>query len=518
LHFNFNLFAVKRYFFFFFFFGLVLRLQAQHFIFPSTENWMVAKEGQPISFKLDVAEPSKPHYSLEGINSYPILFDTLGNFSWTTSFDLVDRLEKQKEVTLIFQAQWKEGNHLRKPITFTILHQNRAPVIDELPTFYVKQSTQNQYQVSADYVSDPDGDPISFKPILSQLPEGAHFSSQGLLTWTPSRNQFNSLKNNPLTLEFVVQDQPDKAESIGKIKIAQTQLDLPPELLLVPGDSSFTIKEDERINFKVYASDPNGDDNISGMGFLSSDGRIPKTSWKENTSVQSEFTWSPGYTFVEEVEKEKVVELIFFALDKSANRIQRKVFVKVTDAENLDEKDKFLFQKYKNSLIQAKALIERLDENHETLSKTLRQAKKGKKNRAILNASLGATTGLSPVILSNDPTSYKAVSAIGGTTVLTLGTLEATEVIGKSRNEILDKLKINVEIKNQLQLEGDNFARKYSLKSARREKAFDADRDKLLPIINSQRLENLELTASKPAYPKYSNAEIKKTFVDFSEE
>jgi hypothetical protein len=212
------------------------------------------------------------------------------------------------------------------------------------------------------------------------------------------------------------------------------------------------------------------------------------------------------------------VELIFFTLDKSANRIQRKVFVKVTDAENLDEKDKFLFQKYKNSLIQAKALIERLDENHETLSKTLRQAKKGKKNRAILNASLGATTGLSPVILSNDPTSYKAVSAIGGTTVLTLGTLEATEVIGKSRNEILDKLKINVEIKNQLQLEGDNFARKYSLKSARREKAFDADRDKLLPIINSQKLENLELTASKPAYPKYSNTEIKKTFVDFSEE
>jgi hypothetical protein len=134
--------------------------------------------------------------------------------------------------------------------------------------------------------------------------------------------------------------------------------------------------------------------------------------------------------------------------------VQRKVFVKITDAENLDEKDKFLFQKYKNSLIQAKALIERLDENHETLSKTLRQAKKGKKNRAILNALL----------------------------------------------------------------EGDNFARKYSLKSARREKAFDADRDKLLPIINSQRLENLELTASKPAYPKYSNTEIKKTFVDFSEE
>jgi hypothetical protein len=102
--------------------------------------------------------------------------------------------------------------------------------------------------------------------------------------------------------------------------------------------------------------------------------------------------------------------------------------------------------------------------------------------------------------------------------VLTLGTLEATEVIGKSKNEILDKLKVNVEIRNQLQLEGDNFARKYSLKSARRENAFDTDRDKLLPILNNQKLETLELTASKPAYPKYSNEEIKKTFVDFGEE
>jgi hypothetical protein len=169
-------------------------------------------------------------------------------------------------------------------------------------------------------------------------------------------------------------------------------------------------------------------------------------------------------------------------------------------------------------LVSAKALIDRLDENHEKLSKAFKQAKKGKKHRAILNASLGATTGLSPVILSDDPDSYRTISAIGGTTVLTLGTLEATEVIGKSKNEILDKLKINVEIRNQLQLEGDNFARKYALKSARRDKAFDSDRDKLLPIINNQKLEFLELSAEQTARPKYDNKEIKKTFVDFSEE
>jgi hypothetical protein len=221
---------------------------------------------------------------------------------------------------------------------------------------------------------------------------------------------------------------------------------------------------------------------------------------------------------VEEVDKEKTIDLLFFALDKSSNRVQRRVRIKVLDTENLEEKDKQLYIKYVNSLISAKALIDELEKNHEILTKAYKQAKKGKKNRAILNASLGATTGLAPVILTDDPSSYKAVSAIGGTTVLTLGTLEATEVIGKSKADIMEKLKTNVEIRNQLQVEGDNFARKYALKSSRREKVFEVDRDKLLPLINSQKLVSLELDASKPSYKKYSTAEIKKTFADFSEE
>jgi hypothetical protein len=399
-----------------------------------------------------------------------------------------------------------------------VLHQNRPPIVDDLPTFYVKQSTQNQYQISDDYVTDLDGDPISYKPIVSQMPEGMHFSSQGLITWNPSRNQFIALKNNPLAVEFVAQDQPDKLETKARIRIAQTQLDLPPDLLLLPGDSVFTIKEDERLNIKIYASDPNGDENLTNFGFVASDSGVPESALQKSNSAQGEFTWLPGYGFVDESEKTKTFRLTFFILDKSGNRVERHAKIKVVDTENLEEKDKSLFQKYKNSLVSAKALIDRLDENHEKLSKTLKQAKKGKKHRAILNASLGATTGLSPVILSNDPNSYRAVSAIGGTTVLTLGTLEATEVIGKSKNEILDKLKINVEIRNQLQLEGDNFARKYALKSARREKTFDVDRDKLLPIINNQKLEFLELSAEQTAQPKFDNKEIKKTFIDFSEE
>jgi Putative Ig domain len=475
-------------------------------------------EGAEFKFRFENFESTKPKYSLEGADGLNMQLDSLGNFQWKPSFDLVDRLEKQKEVNVIVQAEWADGKRTRKTLNFIVLHQNRAPLVEDLPVFYVKQASANRYQIPAEYVTDPDGDPLVFKSIQSQLPEGLTLSSLGLLTWTPSRNQFNTLRNNPLILEFVVQDQPEKAETRGKIKIAQTQLDLPPEILIMPGDSIFTIKEDELVNLKIYVTDPNGDDNISNVGFVSSDNRIPNKSFVQGTSAQSEFTWSPGYYFVEESQKVKDAEIIFFALDKSNNRVEKSVKVKVLDTENLEEKDKFLYIKYKNALSQAKTLLDLLDLNHEQLNKAYKQAKKGKKNRSILNASLGATTGLAPVAFADDPSTYKAVSAIGGTTVLTMGTLEATEVIGKSKADILEKLKINVEIRNQLQLEADNFARKYALKSSRRSKEFDPDRDKLLPIINNQKLVVLELDASKPGVKDYDNKELKKTFPDFSEQ
>ncbi|MDZ7648407.1 MAG: hypothetical protein U5K54_15160 [Cytophagales bacterium] len=76
--------------------------------------------------------------------------------------------------------------------------------------------------------------------------------------------------------------------------------------------------------------------------FVCSDSRVTEESFTKNISVQAEFTWSPGSYFVEEVEKVKSVEIIFFAIDKSNNRVERKVIVKVPDTENLEEKDKLL--------------------------------------------------------------------------------------------------------------------------------------------------------------------------------
>ena len=206
---------------------------SQRILVSDSTGWNSLREGDFLSFKVSAVDSLRPRFTLEGGNGYGMQFDTLGAFYWKPDFKMVDRLEKQKEVTVIVQAEWKDGRRVRKPLTFVVYHQNRPPIVEDLPNFYVKQSSANSYQISDQYVHDLDGDPLVFKSIQSQLPEGVVLSSQGLLTWAPSRNQFNSLKNTPLQIEFIVQDQPEKAETMGKIRVAQTQLDLPPEILII---------------------------------------------------------------------------------------------------------------------------------------------------------------------------------------------------------------------------------------------------------------------------------------------
>jgi hypothetical protein len=494
-------------------------LYGQHdssFILPDSIGWNVIPEGEVISFQVRSTHGDSALFSLERDEALDIKFDSVGNFFWQPSFDLVDRVAKSKEFTVVLQAEMKNGTREKQAINFTVTHVNRPPHVEELPVFYVKQASQNTYQIPAEYIYDADGDPLVFKAIPSQMPEGANLSSIGQFTWAPSRLQFSRLKDNQQIIEFIVQDQPDKAEVTARLRVAQTQQDLPPEILIVPGDSLFLIKEDETINLKIYISDPNGDENVRSIGFIPSDVRIPTASLKENTHLQYEFIWMPGYEFVDDTQTAITAELTFFALDKSNNRTEKTVKIKVADTENLVKKDALQFQKYRTNLVEAILLIEQLDVNQKTLNHDYKKAKKGKKNRSIVNASLGAVTGFTPAFTTGDET--KIVSGIGGTTVLTLGTLEATEVIGRSKENILEKIKIGIDIRNRVQSHGDEFARKYALKSARRTYDFEKDIEKFRAVLNDQRIVLLELDAYSKNANRVSDRDIKKGFVDYADD
>jgi hypothetical protein len=65
---------------------------------------------------------------------------------------------------------------------------------------------------------------------------------------------------------------------------------------------------------------------------------------------------------------------------------------------------------------------------------------------------------------------------------------------------------------------GDEFARKYALKSARRTPDFEKDIEKFRAAMNDQKLVLLELDAYQRNRSAVSNKDIKKVFIDFNEE
>lgn len=490
--------------------------QESKLIFPKGQEWRNIEEGDTIDFNLGLtASNVSTHYNILYDDELNIQFDSTGRFQWVPSYNLVERVEDHKTIPVIFEAYDSAGLSARETVEFEISHKNRKPTIDNLPVFYVKQYSENQFNLNQlDQIQDPDDDPIVFIPKLSELPEGASLSEIGVFSWKPSRNQFRKLKKESVVVSFAVQDQPEKSETIGTFTISPTQLDLPPDILIVPYDSVLKVKEDEVLNLKFYVSDPNGDDNIRDVGFVSNNLSVPKSALKKNTATQWEFIWTPGYDFVQEKGTETTVQMTFFVVDDSDKKVDKGLSVVVIDTENIVERDKRLYQKYKQTLIMAMDRVAELDDNQRRLNKELRKAKKGKKSRSIVNASLGAITGVSPVFIQ-DETSKNYVTGVGGTAVLTLGTLEATEVIGRSKNDILERLKTNIDMRNQIQSQADQFARQYSLKSRRRDKAFFTDIDKLKAELNNKKLILLELPADWENPKKPTEENIRKTFPDF---
>ncbi len=347
------------------------------------------------------------------------------------------------------------------------------------------------------------------------MPEGLTLSENGKFEWTPSLSQYRRLRSEPLVLGFIIEDQPGKLQTKGVLQIRATHLDLPPEISVMPDLSSIKIKENETINLKFFLSDPNGDENILEFNFLSEDRRVDTSSLIKNTITQYEFIWTPGYDFVLGGLDSITFDLTFYVIDKTNLRENKVITVTVYETENLIEKERQLYSAYRSALSRATALLLQLEEKEKELKRDVKKARSGKRNRAIIDASLGAATGLSPVFLDSQPQKY--VSGLGGTTVMTLGTLEATEVIGRSSKELTERLNFVLEKKNELQMKGDIFARKYAFSSSRLNPDFEKDLSTFLTTMNLKNLATLELDAgweNKNQAP--SDRNIKRFFNDFN--
>ncbi|MCK8492227.1 MULTISPECIES: hypothetical protein [Spirosoma] len=487
-------------------------------LLPTQANWNTVPEGSTIQFDLKTnAVPTDTIiYSFGDNKQEGMRLDSLGHFSWTPGFDLADRIQTTKTYPVTFEARNRRGQMASQTVDFKVMHVNRPPVVGDLQPFYVSYRTQNTYKIDPEIVHDDDGDPIAFIPIADQMPEGSKLSSQGELTWTLSLNQFNRLKQNPQYIEFWVEDQPAKTRTKGRLKVQVTEMDLPPIIQIIPKETHYKLKENATVNLKFYLSDPNGEDDVTTFGFLSDNQQIPKTSLVKNTDNQYEFIWQPGYDFVKDPYDSLNTQITFYALDKAKNREERRITFTVINTVNELEKDRYYYSLYRQLLVQAWGLVEQLGEKEEQLKKDYKRAKGGKRNRSVANASLGAVTGVSPAITADRPDQQRLISAIGGTAVLTMGTLEATEVIGKSMKDLLDRYNYVLGKKSELQNKGDVFAREFSLKSSRRSNEFVKKLDDFRSAMSLSGLVALELDANWQSKKEASDKAIKRTFKDFT--
>ena len=161
-------------------------------------------------------------------------------------------------------------------------------------------------------------------------------------------------------------------------------------------------------------------------------------------------------------------------------------------------------------------MISQLNERERDLEKTYKLAKKGKKNRAISTASLGALTGLSPIIFMDNPDGQKIAAGLGGTATATIGTLEASNVIGEPPSDIMRDLSYVSQKRNDLLVYGNVFASRYALPLSKRDRAFQSDLRSLSIHLNLKDVAKLDLDATWENSKEATSKNIKKVFKDFN--
>lgn len=487
--------------------------------FPDSEAWNEVEEGQKLEFcvKASGGTDSIYRYSLNQGRVEGMELDSLGRFSWIPDYHFVDRLSSDSTFQLIIEVSNESGERVNQRVGLKVEHVNRPPAVGELKPFYVRYNSLNTYTIESSVVEDEDGDPVVFLPFIDQMPEGARLSERGEFSWTPSLTQFNRLRNKPYLLEFYVEDQPAKARTKGHFLIKATQQDLRPSIQMIPSRKYLKYKEDATLNFKFQLYDQNGEEDIASFSFVTDNPDVPFDALVKNTLTQYEFIWKPGYDFVKDPLDSLTFNLTFFVMDKSNLEKEETVTITILNTVNEKERDAKLYNEYYSSLRNAWDLMEQLKEAEKDLKKKYKKARRGKRNRSLTNASLGAATGITPVVVE-EPGTSKKITAIGGTAVMTIGTLEATEVFGRSSKDLVERLNYIIEKRNELQTKGDIFARKYALKSSRRRGEFMKDVDDLLVVMNLRGLVALELDAGWENKSKATDKNIAKTFKDFSPE
>ncbi len=167
------------------------------------------------------------------------------------------------------------GNIDYEEITITVLDVNLTPVLNPIGNKSVNEGSLLSFVIAG---TDNDGDVLAYS--AAHLPSGASFNTQTrTFSWTPSYTQAGTYSG----VHFEVTD--GKATDSEDITIVVNNTNRAPVLNSI---GNKTVSENSLLEFKISASDPDGD----ALTYYATN--LPSGA-SFNTSTQT-FSWTPTYT------------------------------------------------------------------------------------------------------------------------------------------------------------------------------------------------------------------------------
>lgn len=246
---------------------------------PPLENETVS-ENALITFKIpqgsdpDKEDQNRLTYRAEKLPPGATFDPAANTFSWTPGF------EQAGLYTIDFLIDDGAGGIDREPMTITVNHVDRKPVLAEIPQQAVEEGKSLTIQLSGEEPDAEDQDKVSFK--VENLPEGAVFDpATKTISWTPTHDQSGTYSSaRAIMTAGSLSDTTSLVINVNHVNRAPALADVGNQVVL----------ENQSLSFTVSGSDPDVED--EGKLAYSAENLPPGARFDPATRT---FQWTPGF-------------------------------------------------------------------------------------------------------------------------------------------------------------------------------------------------------------------------------
>jgi hypothetical protein len=246
---------------------------------PSLRDTTIA-ENQPLQFVLpegsdpDKEDAGKLSYRAENLPQGAQFDPVTRQFSWTPNFD------QSGIYTIDFLVDDGAGGVDREPMTVTVTHVDRPPVLAAIADQTVAENELLTLTISGEEPDTEDLGAISFR--MENLPEGAQFDpATREFRWTPTFDQSGTYPDITVIMTA------GKLSDTTQFAITVTHVNRAPEIALIPPQE---VRENQTLTFTVKASDPDVED--AGKLSISATNLPTGAIFDPQTNT---FTWTPTF-------------------------------------------------------------------------------------------------------------------------------------------------------------------------------------------------------------------------------